>query len=247
MPTLYKHHALAALLIAVGLDPRVQLAQWQPFQRFERLGQLSAEHGNSIATEHISKVAKRFQYAVRSFVEDQRTRLFFQCFEPCTSCSCLGRQKAFEDESIRGQPSRRQCGDQRTSTRHRHHCNPSGTRLAHQVISRIGNQRRTRIGDQRDILSTLQPPDESPPLFTLVMLVASCQRRLNTEVREQPRRVTGILRGYQRHLSQHPQRSGTDVLQIADRRGDDIKRPHSGIRTTAGSHKGLPLSRKCAL
>src|SRR3546814_8133900 len=71
MPTLYKHHALAALLIAVGLDPRVQLAQRQPFQCFERLGQLSAEHGNSIATEHISKVAKRFQYAVRSFVEDQ--------------------------------------------------------------------------------------------------------------------------------------------------------------------------------
>ena len=46
-----------------------------------------------------------------------------------------------------------------------------------------------------------------------------------------------VLGGDKRHLAKYTQRPGADVTQIADRRGDDIKRTHSGIRTTAGSHR----------
>ena len=49
--------------------------------------------------------------------------------------------------------------------------------------------------------------------------------------------MASVLGGDKCHLAKYTQRPGADVLQIADRRGDDIKRTHSGIRTTAGSHR----------
>ena len=50
--------------------------------------------------------------------------------------------------------------------------------------SRIGDQGRAGIGDQRHVIPCLQTLDEPPSFVALVMLMTSGQRRLDTEVRQ---------------------------------------------------------------
>src|SRR5690606_21631161 len=57
------------------------------------------------------------------------------------------------------------------------------------------------------------------------MIMAGLQRRRDSEVLHQALGVTGILGGNQRHLAQNTQRTGTDIVEVADGRGYYIQHP----------------------
>ncbi|MOA17584.1 hypothetical protein D3C78_1378480 [compost metagenome] len=157
---------------------------------------------------------------MRRLIEDQGPRFLPQGLQTGTPPCCLGRQEAFEHETIGRQPCRRQRGDHRTGARHRDHRNAGGTRLAHQVIAWIGDKRRPRIGDQGDVFAGLQPLEETPALLAFIVLVTRRQGRIYSEVLQQTHGMAGIFGRNQRHLAQHPQGARTDVIQIANRRSD---------------------------
>ena len=57
-----------------------------------------------------------------------------------------------------------------------------------------------------------------------VVLVKADERRRDLIVTEEVAGSARVLRGHQRHLAQDPQRPQRDVLEVADRRGDDEER-----------------------
>ena len=184
---------------------------------------------------------------MRRLIEDQRSRFFLELLETRAPPCRLRRQKALENETIRGQPRCRQRSDQGTGTGQRYHSNTRRTRLPDQVVARIGNQRRTGIGDQCHILTRLQAAEEAAALIPLVVLMAGRQGRGDPEMLQQARRMPGIFRGDQTHLRQYPQRPRTDVFQIADGRGDHEEGAGDGIHDILHSHIGYLEHGKCAL
>jgi len=53
--------------------------------------------------------------------------------------------------------------------------------------------------------------------------VVADERRLDPEVAQELPRVTGVFRGDEVRLFQHPQGPKGNVLQVADGRGDDVE------------------------
>ena len=172
---------------------------------------------------------------MRGLIENQRARLFLDCFQTRLAPHRLGRQEAFEDEPVGGQTRRRQRRDQRTGARHRHHIDPCRPRLTHQVIARIGNQWRPGIGNQRDVIARQQTGNKAATFITFVVFVARSQRRGNAEVLHQARRVPRVLGGNQCNLAKDFQGPGADVVQVADGRRHHLKRASSGIQRTWSS------------
>ena len=95
----------------------------------------------ALAAEHQFHILQTFKDTVGSFVEDQGPRLFLQCLKPRAAPHSLGRQETFENETVRRQASGGQGGDQRTCPRDRHHIDARSTRLAHQMVAWVANQR----------------------------------------------------------------------------------------------------------
>ncbi|MNL07645.1 hypothetical protein D3C87_1283300 [compost metagenome] len=186
---------------------------------------------------------------MRGLIENQRARLLLYLLQTRTATHGLGREEAFEDETVRRQARGRQRRNQCTGTRHRHHIDPRGTGLTHQVITWVGNQRRPGIGDQRHIVTGQQARNKAATFIPLVVFMAGRQRRGNAEVLHQPLRVAGVFGGNQGHLAQDLQCPRTDVVQVADGRRHHIKRASSGIQSTWSSqsaHLMIGKSRHCS-
>ncbi len=123
---------------------------------------------------------------MRRFIKDDRARFFLEQLKPSLAPDRLGREKTFEDETVRRQPRRRQRRNQRTGARNRNHLNARCPRLTHQVIARIGNQRRACVRNQRNVIACLQARDEATALVPFVVFVAGRQRRGDAEMLHQP-------------------------------------------------------------
>ena len=95
---------------------------------------------------------------------------------------------------------------------------------ANQPGARVGDARRARVGDQRDVLACPKPGDQPWGLARLVVLAQADERLPDLVVREQLRRPSRVFGGDQIHLAQRPQRPERQVFQVADRRRDDEER-----------------------
>ncbi len=91
---------------------------------------------------------------MRCLVEDQGTRLFLDLAQTRPAPNRLGGQKTLEDETVRRQTCGRQRRNQGAGPGHRNHGDAGGTRLTHQVVARVRNQRRAGIGNQRHIIAS---------------------------------------------------------------------------------------------
>jgi len=69
-------------------------------QGLEGLGQFTRQQCRPLTTEYRLHILQAFKYAMRRLIENQRTRLFLDRFQPRPAPDRLGRQKAFEDEPV---------------------------------------------------------------------------------------------------------------------------------------------------
>ncbi len=210
-------------MIQIRADPGLQLPGGQAAQGLERLGQFASEHDVAIRSEDGHQVGHAIVEAMGRLVEDERSRVLAQRRQPPLTTHRLGWQEAFEAEAIRGQTGRRERGDQSAGSRNRRDPDPLGARRPHQVKARVGDQRRARIGNQGDVLPRQQPGDEAPPRIPFIVIVAGRKRRLDAEMAQQARRMTGVFGGDQGHIAQDLEGAGGDVVQVADGRGNHIK------------------------
>lgn len=224
-----QHHALAALLVAVRLDKSSQLTQRQPLEGFERLGQLTRKQGGTLGAKYLLHILQTLEDSMRRLIKDQGARLFLDLGQTRAAPHRLGRQKTFENEAIRWQPRRRKRSNQCASARYRHHSDTRCTRLAHEVVAGIRNQRRAGIGDQCHAVPGQQTRQKAIALVALVVLMAGRQRRVDTKVLQQANGMTRVFGRNQRDATEYFQRSRTHIIQVADGRGHHVKRASSGM------------------
>jgi len=158
------------------------------------------------------------------FVEHQGARFAREHREAFAARRCLGRQEAFEHETVAGEASDRQGGDECTRARHRADPDSRGARGAHEAETGVAHQRRARIGDQRQRFAGEQACDQLRGDFAFVVFVHRQQWPLDAEMREQAPAVPRVLGADRIDRAQHLQRPRREIAEVADRGGDDVQR-----------------------
>src|SRR6266852_379368 len=97
-------------------------------------------------------------------------------------------------------------------------------------MSRIGDQRHSRVAYQRDFRALLQRHYQFRRAGQLIVFVVADERLMNAVVREELQGMPRVLAGDLIDFLQDAQRPQRDVLQIADRGADKIEAP-AGCRT----------------
>ncbi len=157
---------------------------------------------------------------MRRLVHQPGTRFFKQGLQALLSTVRLGRQKALEGKPVRRHTGSAQRSNQGAGARHRRHLYSGFAGLTHQMKARIGNQRRTGVGDQGDVITGQHPLDQPLPLVSFVVVMTGGHGSGDAKVLHETRTVAGILRSDQTDIPQHLQRAGCQVLQITDGRGN---------------------------
>ncbi len=188
-----------------------------------RFRHLARDRGAALAAEHGSEIRETFFDAMRRFEEHERSRIGGDRFEPRASLARARRQKAFEAESIGGQSRDRERSGNRRRPRNRAYIAARARSFAHQLISRIGQQRRACIADQRDRSPASSRASSSGTRFDSL---CACS---DTSGRDTPiafSSVPGVTRVFSRdHVGacQHFLRARAEIAQISDRSRDDVE------------------------
>ncbi|MNH11373.1 hypothetical protein D3C79_708860 [compost metagenome] len=97
------------------------------------------------------------------------------------------------------------------------------------MVTGVRDQRRTGIGDQRDVIASQQAREKATALFPLVVLVTGRQGGIDPEMLQQTNGMTRVFRSDQGHIAEYFQRPRAHVIQVADGRGHHVKRASSGL------------------
>ena len=148
----------------------------------------------------------------------------FQGFQFVSALAGFVRQKTDEMKFVRRQSAGRQRGDQRAGAGHGFDAEAGGDGGFDHALAGIADARAAGVGDQRDLFAAPQSLDDFFAAFGFVELEIAEQRFGNFEVLEQLARAARVFRRDHVAFLEHAQRAQGDVLEIADRRGDEIKR-----------------------
>lgn len=214
-------HEFAALLVAVRDDTRMDLAERRRDRRLEALGQLARERRATRVAEHRAEIGERIDDAMARFVENQRARFRDQRLQALAPRRRFRRQESFENETVAGDAGHRQRRDRRAWAGHRRDLATGFARRAHETETRIADQRRARVGDERDVVAFKQPRDDALRLLTLVVFVQRDQRRAAAALRDERRAVTRVLGGDERDTRERFARALREIAEVADRRRHD--------------------------
>ena len=188
-----------------------------------QLGQLAADHGLAVAERRLG----RRRGTPRSRAPPRRRRS--PAARPRAPQARRARrwprrQEPLEREPLRRQPRHRHERRHRRRPRDRHDADARRDRAAHEVVARVGDRRASR--------RRTPAPRSRPP---------RAARRAPARARARPRRSSSsaavampwcassvarpprVLRGDQVDLAQHAQRAQRDVLEVPDRRRDDVE------------------------
>ena len=240
----HHQHQLATALVGIGGDALEDLCDRARDKGLEGLAELAGQHQLAVCAEGGLQVGQGIQDTMRRLVEDQGTRLGRQLRQPPLALSAPRRQKTLEHEAVAGQSRGAQGRHRGTGTRHRGHRETGIAGGAHQAVSRIGNQRRAGVTDQRHVATAGQRREHRLAAVATAAIVVGNQRHADAEVPQQAAAVTGILGGDQSDRFEYLHGAGYHVAQIADRcchyiQGAGHHSPLSS-RPTAGHHHPDP-------
>ena len=175
-------------------------------------------------SKNLDNVCERFDNTVRGFVENLRARRSPDRLQRCPPLATLRRKKSAEAERIRGQTARHQRRQKRRRARNRHHRHMMADGQRNQAEPRVRNSRHARIGHQRDACSLLHFLDEFGRARHLIVFVVTDGASRNAVVVEQLLRPACVFARDKIRFLENAQSAQRDVLQVADGRGDEIKR-----------------------
>ena len=132
-------------------------------------------------------------------------------------------QKALEGEPAAGQSRAGQRADRSACARQRHDAHALPRAVGDELLARVGDGGRTRVGDKRAAFPRLQRGEDMYARRARVMLVIGHARLLQPQQRQQPAGVARVLRRDQVHARQHDAGALGDVGHIPDRRGHDVE------------------------
>ena len=188
------------------------------------LGEFDADRRLAVA-ERIERGFQRRGDAERRLVADERMLLVRIFGEPVPERARSARREAAERERRRGESAheerdihRARAGDDLV----RHVLARAG---ADQPIARIGNARIAPVRTERHLLPRLQVRDDllGDALLVALPVGEHLRRTRNPEVRQELPRAARILARDDRSAAKRLKRPRTQVPEIPDRRGNDMK------------------------
>ena len=158
----------------------------------ELLGQLARHGHRSFGPERLHELFETLHHAVGRFVEDHRPLLRGELPQTLVASLFLG-QESLETETVAGKAALHQRRNAGRRPRQRLHLDPLFDAGAHQQESRIGDTRRTRIRDQRDICALLHLFHQLIRLVHFVIFMIAGQWCLYIKMVQQMDGISGIL------------------------------------------------------
>ena len=191
---------------------------------FKLFCQLPAKCQRTVS-QHLTKFPQRCLQMMGRFIQYNRPRLTLQFLQHSSALFFVLRQKRFKGKSPAGlsRGSYRRNASRRP--RHSVDFNSSLVTHRHQLLSRIRNPGRPCICNQGDMFPLLQLLQKDLSLLHLVKFMVACHGGLDIKTRQQLQGISRILRSDQIRLFQNTYRTKRHILQIADRRGTQIKYP----------------------
>ena len=165
----------------------------RPFpESFMQFGQLACDNSLSIA-KGVRHRGKHGAQSRRGLIEDQRRINTSKLFERLCPRALFCRKKPRKEKPVAGRPRRRQGRKGGAGAGHGIYRNPFIARGADQLVTGIGDQRRSCIGDEADDSAVLQLFNNLRPDLRRVVVVIGRARRLDAISRTELRRLARIL------------------------------------------------------
>ena len=206
------------------------LRDFQKLRRFaaqkflELFGQLARQHHFALRENGV-EFAQQFFDAIRRFIEHQRADDSLERFQFVPPLAGFVRQKTDEVEFVRRQATGGERRDQCARPRHRFDAEARRNRRLDYTFAGIADAGTAGIRDQRDFFAAPETFDDFLAASGFVELKIAEQRFGDAEMLQQSPGVARVLGGGDVALAQHAQRAQRDVLEVANGRGDEVKRP----------------------
>jgi len=196
------------------------------------LGDFASQARGPVAQD-LKSVCDALGDAMWRFVENQRAILDAQTFQRAAALAAASGKEANEEKFFARQSRSGKGSEQRRRSWNRHDRNIVPQTQGDEPMPRIGDQRHTSVAHERDFRALLQGHDQFRRARQLVVFVIADQRLVDVVVSEQFLRMPCILAGDLIGFFQDAQRAKRDVLEVADRRPDQIE-------AAAGCCRGSP-------
>lgn len=217
------HEDDLAFHIGAFVVTRREFAERSAAELLEGLGQFAADGRPPVCAEDLRGSSDGRGNAMRGFEEDESGGNGREFGEPVALRLVLHRQKACEEEGIARQAGADEGRKRRRGARYGNDPVSRLDRLLRQAVARIGDERRTGIGDERHrfpITECCKQP--RPRLGGIVLVIGGGPIDDAVAVQQHPRHPR-VLAG--EHIDPRKRLEGSqrDVAEIADRRCHEIK------------------------
>ena len=125
-----------------------------------QFGQLATERNASSATTCAGKITERLKDAATRFIDHGRSFIGSDRADHTATISPAARKETLKAPSRTSNARGDKGGENRRCARDRNDPNTSGDRCANKVLTRIANEWRASIADQRQRISSLQAFNE---------------------------------------------------------------------------------------
>ena len=162
--------------------------------------------------------------ALRTFVEGEGAGVgAAELFEQAAALGVFAREEAVEQEARQVEAGDRQRRDRRAAAGHADHRDAGLYGGADQLVARVGDAGRARVGDDGDAFACEHLADEVLGLAVLVEFVVRHQLVADAQQVQQHHRAAGVLGCDDVDIRQDLDAAGRHIPRIADGRGDNIE------------------------
>ena len=206
-----------------------QLLQVTAINTFMKFGQLARRHAGPVSAQDLHHIAQGIADAMHRFKK-------YQCFgaradflQTAHTFAAAGGQKAHKQNRISRQTGNGNRCRHGAAARYRADLNSFARGSCNQPVTGVTQQRGASVAHQSHIFSGFQQRKNFRNSFALIVFMTGSQAVTDSKQLKQLARAARILGSYQCNGVQHSARPNTDIIQIADRRGDDEQCSAAGI------------------
>ena len=197
----------------------------------ELLAYLTANRSRTILAHHLCQLNQCLHEAIRTFVDNLRACLSSNFAKPCLA-SLLLWQETFEAELLVRQAALDKSWNEGCGSRQTFHLDSESDTFAHQHKARVTDARGASVTYQCDIQTRGYLFGHLCRRLVLIELVVALHRDVNVVMLHQDTRCTRVLCQDKVGLLKHIHSPEGHILQIADRRWNNIELCHSSIFIT---------------
>src|SRR6516162_5283574 len=214
-------HDLAARLLRLRRLAR-ERAEVAALNLLVELGELAAD-GGLARSQLRGKIGERRRNARAGLEQDEGCGNALELVDARAPRSVLRRQESLEQEPVGGKAAQCKRCEYRRGSRQRGHARARRARVAHELVTGVGYERRPGVRDQRDRGILGEPGDELRPRLGGIVLVIGGERGGDAKMVEKLAGDARVLACDEVGGGEHLERPHGDVAQIADRSGDQIE------------------------